>query len=166
MMKHFSKIELHKEDMKFSVGHFTIFSETERENLHGHNYFLHVTLTFEKNEIGLSFDYRFYKDMLRNICKKIDEVVILPGLNKYLSITETASHYEINFNSEKMSFLKRDILILPITNVTVEELSDWFMRQLIQDKQHLITNNINTIHVKIYSGPGQSASSTWELQNA
>ena len=165
MMKQFSKIELHKEDMKFSIGHFTVFSETERENLHGHNYFLHVTLNFEKNENGLSFDYRFYKEMLRNICKKIDEAVIIPGLCKYLTITETNTHYHINFNSEIMSFPKRDIIILPIRNVTIEELSNWFMQQLIQDKQHLMTNNINTIHVKIYSGPGQSASSTWELQN-
>ena len=32
------RIELSKEYLNFSAGHFTIFSATERENLHGHNF--------------------------------------------------------------------------------------------------------------------------------
>ena len=35
-------LELYKEEMKFSAGHFTIFSATERENLHGHNFSVYV----------------------------------------------------------------------------------------------------------------------------
>ncbi|EQD50251.1 hypothetical protein B1A_13514, partial [mine drainage metagenome] len=32
------EVDLSKERMKFSAGHFTVFSASERENLHGHNF--------------------------------------------------------------------------------------------------------------------------------
>ena len=165
MINTFSRIELHKEDMKFSAGHFTIFSDTERENLHGHNFFLHAAFVSKKTQQGLSFDYRFYKEKLRAICKQIDEVVIMPGLSQHISISETNTHYEVIFNKEKMHFLKRDMIVLPITNVTVEELSGWFIQQLTVDRQQLLDNQITAIHVKIQSSPGQSGESSWELIN-
>src|SRR5580700_6684995 len=105
MITQYSRIELGKEYMKFSAGHFTIFSSTERENLHGHNYTLHATFITGKSENGLTFNTRFYKEMLRDICKTIDEIVLMPGLNKHLTISSTDTHYHIIFNSETMSFL-------------------------------------------------------------
>ena len=46
-MTRLSTIEIYKENMKFSAAHFTIFSDTHREHLHGHNYTAHVALTTE-----------------------------------------------------------------------------------------------------------------------
>ena len=37
-MTQLTTIELSKEYLKFSAGHFTVFSATERERLHGHNF--------------------------------------------------------------------------------------------------------------------------------
>jgi 6-pyruvoyltetrahydropterin/6-carboxytetrahydropterin synthase len=54
------------------------------------------------------------------------------------------------------------VKILPIHNVTVEELSNWFIQQLIADKKELETNKIKDIKVKVFSGPGQSGSAAWE----
>ena len=133
-MPQFTKIELFKEDMKFSAGHFTIFSSTERENLHGHNYRLYVSLVTQINEDGMSIDYRLYKDKMRSLCKILDEIVIIPGLCKYLVINETNQHFQIEFNSETMIFLKRDVIVLPIKNVTVEELSNWFVNQITMEE--------------------------------
>ena len=59
-----STIELFKEAMKFSAGHFTIFSETERERLHGHNFTVYVALTGEVNDKGMIADYRDFNDAL------------------------------------------------------------------------------------------------------
>src|SRR5262245_2508384 len=136
-MSRLSTIELFKEDMKFSAGHFTIFSNTVRENLHGHNYNLYAAFTTAINDEGLSFDYRFYKDKLHDLCQSFDEIVILPGRSKYLTISAKDDYYYANFNSEVMIFLKRDVKILPISNVTVEELSNWFMQQIMLDKAEL-----------------------------
>lgn len=161
-MTDLTHIELCKEDMKFSAGHFTIFSSTERENLHGHNFRLYVSFATRMNEDGISINYRFYKDKLRALCKMLDEIVIMPGLSKHLVITETDQHLQILFNSETMSFLKRDVLVLPIKNVTVEELSNWFLQQIKLDLDPHETNQITAIKVKIFSGPGQSGSAYWK----
>ncbi|MFP2903776.1 6-pyruvoyl trahydropterin synthase family protein [Pyxidicoccus sp. 3LFB2] len=56
-MSRTTTIELHKEEMKFSAGHFTIFSATHRENLHGHNFTVYVALTGAVVENGLLSDY-------------------------------------------------------------------------------------------------------------
>jgi 6-pyruvoyltetrahydropterin/6-carboxytetrahydropterin synthase len=61
-----------------------------------------------------------------------------------------------------MIFLKRDATILPIRNVTVEELSNWFLEQIILDKQELIHNKIFEMTVKVFSGPGQSGIANWK----
>ena len=161
MMHEFNQIELHKENMKFSAGHFTIFSATERENLHGHNYSVHGVFVTAKSDNGLSFDYRFYKDKLRELCSRLDEFVIIPTLSKHLIISETDQYVNVIFNHEEMRFLKRDVILLPIKNSTVEELSDWFLKELIKDESHLVTNNITQIQIKILSAPGQSGSSIW-----
>lgn len=142
--------------MKFSSGHFTIFSGTERENIHGHNYRLYASFIMKTTEDGMSVDYRFYKEKMRSLCKTLDEIIILPGLSKHLDITETEKHFQIVFNSESISFLKRDILVLPIKNVTVEELSKWFIQQITSDQVYLGNDNVIAIKVKVFSGPGQS----------
>lgn len=157
-----STIELFKEDMKFSAGHFTIFSKEYRENLHGHNYNVYATFTTLIGQEGLSFDYRFYKKKLRDICSELDEIVLIPGMNQYLRIEELEHYYHIHFNDETMIFLKRDIKILPLTNLTVEELSNWILQQVLHDADELERNKIQKIKVKVFSGPGQSGSARWK----
>lgn len=164
-MKRLSTLELFKENMKFSAGHFTIFSSTERENLHGHNYNLYVAITTEIEDEGLSFDYRLYKDKFRQLCRELDETVIIAGLSKHLSIEERENHYHVTFNHEEMIFLKRDAKVLPIRNSTVEELSHWFINQITADKQALDNNRVYAIQVKIFSAPGQCGSSEWKKNN-
>src|SRR3990167_9194864 len=149
-MQRLSTIELFKEDMKFSAGHFTIFSETLRENLHGHNYHLYAAFTTNIEEEGLSFDYRHYKEKLYELCHSLDEIVILPGNCKFLKITKKDGYHQVRFNSEVMMFLPRDVKILPINNVTVEELSNWFLQQILADKAELEKNKITEINIKVY----------------
>lgn len=161
-MPQLTTIELFKEDMKFSAGHFTIFSSTERENLHGHNYRLYSSFTLEINDNGMSVDYGHYKKIIRDLCKKLDEIVIIPGLCKHISISESDQHIKIIFNSEEMIFFKRDVIVLPIRNTTVEELSQWFINQITLDELRLSSNKVISIKVKIFSGPGQSGSANWK----
>lgn len=160
-MSRISTIELFKEDMKFSAGHFAIFSSEIRENLHGHNYNVYVSYTTLIEDEGLSFDYRFYKDKLRDICDGLNEIVLMPGNCKYLKIEDAGDYYHVHFNGEKIIFLKRDLRILPVTNITVEELSNYILTQVSTDKAELDKNKIQKIKIKVFSGPGQCGSATW-----
>ena len=164
-MQRSSNIELFKEYMNFSAGHFTIFSSSDRENLHGHNYRVYACFTTLIDEDGLSFDYREYKQKLLKICQSLDCTTLLPQLSRYLEIEEKDGCVHVEFNGEKLKFLQRDVKLLPITNTTVEELSNWILMQLVQDDNELLKNKIQKIKVKVFSGPGQSGSAVWSKNN-
>jgi 6-pyruvoyltetrahydropterin/6-carboxytetrahydropterin synthase len=150
--------------MKFSAGHFTIFSQDKRENLHGHNYFTHVILEAEVPDNGISFDYGIYKKVISKICKSLDEIVLLPTQSPYLNIEQDNECVYAYFNSgkEKIPFLKRDVKLLPLRNITVEELSYWFLQELLIYVQANQRDKIESVEVKILSGPGQSGASFWK----
>lgn len=156
-------VELHKEENGFSAGHFTIFSATEREDLHGHNYYVGVALQVILNDNGLAFDYRIYKRKLQALCKMLDRRFLLPSQSKYLKLEDTGDMWVAHFSDERIPFLKRDVVILPIYNVTIEELSHWFLQQLTLDKEELKNHGIQDVTVKVFNGPGQSGSTCGQI---
>ncbi|MEX0942727.1 MAG: 6-carboxytetrahydropterin synthase [Pseudomonadales bacterium] len=155
-----SRIEISRQALNFSVGHFTILSATKRENLHGHNFQLVCEFAAPLGKDGLMFDYGMLKDVLRGLCDEIDEQMILPGNSPYLSIEKQDSYTIAIFNDERIPFLERDVTILPIANVTVEELSHYFLDKLLLHP-HLKDRGISEITIKIGSSPGQFGVATW-----
>jgi 6-pyruvoyltetrahydropterin/6-carboxytetrahydropterin synthase len=154
-------IELYKESMHFSAAHFTIFSATERERLHGHNYRVQVDLTTVVQDNGMASDYAVFKKKINFLCQQLDEYCLLPTQSPYLNISEQDDHYVVYFNRKKMSLLKEDVRLLSLRNVTIEDLSLWFLRELVKDTDLLREHLIHGIVIKVFSGPGQCASATW-----
>ncbi len=160
-MSRLATVELLKESMEFSAGHFTVFSRTERENLHGHSYKVRASIVTVIEGEGLSFDYRFYKDKIYALCGQLDKTVLLAGLCQYHKIMDEGDYHCVYFNNEKLLFLKRDAKILPIYNVTIEELSHWFLQNLLLDKNQLEHHRIQSIKTTVGNGTGQAGSAIW-----
>jgi 3-oxoacyl-[acyl-carrier protein] reductase len=154
-------INISKEDMKFSAGHFTIFSETHRESLHGHNFKVSMNITGEVDSNGMINNYQIFKTKLRNICKEFDEKFLLPKFSKFLQIQELNDEVLIKFRNEEMKFPKNDTMILPLTNITGEELSFLIANQM---KEELKNENISKINISVSSGDGQSVSSSIDVE--
>lgn len=154
------QIHLSKEDMKFSIAHFTIFSATERENLHGHNYNMEVNLNIQNLANGMAFNYRDIKSSIRNICRRLDEKFIVQMNSPYLKIKEKGEYVSIIFNSKEMILPSSDVLLLPIVNTTLECFGDYLLAELLKDLSGIHSNNITKVELKISSGPGQSYSKT------
>jgi 6-pyruvoyltetrahydropterin/6-carboxytetrahydropterin synthase len=157
-----ASLEIHKEECSFSAGHFTIFSATEREQLHGHNYYVSVVLHFRLQHNGLSFDYRHYKKKILTLCNQLDRFFLLPSHSPFLKLEDHNDYWIAYFNHKKLFFLKEDVVILPIANITIEELSHWFLQKILEDQQSLNDHDIVEIAVKVYNGPGQSAGTNWQ----
>ena len=155
-------LELFKEDMKFSAGHFTIFSATERERLHGHNFAVQVHIEARMQANGMGFDYGVYKKRIRELCDAWDEYFILPGQSPYLRFEETEEYLYACFNKERIPFLKSDVLVLPIENATVEAFAFLLLEKLTADEQELKTYHIEGVTVKVFSGPGQCGVAQWK----
>lgn len=160
-MVRFASLEIHKEEFSFSAGHFTIFSATEREHLHGHNYYVSVAFNIKIEHNGLSFDYRHYKKKILALCEQLDRKLLLPSESPYLNIEDGDDYWVGQFNHKKIPFLKEDVVILPLTNITIEELSHWFLQKTLENQSEFARHGIHGINIKVYNGPGQSAGASW-----
>lgn len=156
-------IEISKEYLHFAAAHFTLFSDTERENLHGHNF--QVTLDAEAPiaEDGLTFDYNILKKALKQMCDDLDEQVIMPTQSPHLQIESDDQYTYAVFNGERIPFLERDLTLLPIRNVTVEELAHYLLGTLLQ-RAEIKALDIQQMVLKCASGEGQWASASWSSQ--
>lgn len=156
MVQH--RLQIHKEAFSFSAGHFTIFSATSRETMHGHNYYVSITFDLLVTHNGLSFDYRVYKQKIKALCDQIDRHFLLPQFSPYLTIESDDDYYYAYFANKKMPFLKEDVVILPLTNITIETLSLWFLQELTQDRLLLKQHGITDMQIDVYNGLEQSGS--------
>ena len=72
-------LRLGKEDFKFSVAHFTVFSDRIAEDLHGHNYRVRVEIAGNGTDAhGLLMDLRGVKAEIRRLCAELDSKTLLP----------------------------------------------------------------------------------------
>ncbi len=154
-------IELHKEYMGFDAAHFTIYSATHRERLHGHNFSVHASLTAKVNDNGMTFDYALYKQKFRALCDELSQYTLIAEYSPYQRIEEAGDYLYVYFDQEKIPFLKKDVKCLPLKNITVEELSRWFIERITEDLNALKQYEISKIVVKVCSAPGQCGSHTW-----
>ena len=150
-------IRLAKENMEFSAAHFTIFSATERERLHGHNFRVEVDIEAHMLGNGMCFGYGIYKDRVVALCRELNEWTILPTRSEHLRIEEDGAHVFALFDGTRIPFLRADVLLLPIENATLEEFAAWFLGRLGGDREALRAHRIDAIEVRVFSGPGQSA---------
>ena len=157
-------ISISKDYLHFSAAHFTIFSATERENLHGHNFFVEAEAVGEIGEDGLCFDYNALKERLKELCDALDETTLLPGRSPHLDIEQGEAGVTVRFDDERLEFLPRDVTLIDVRNVTVEELAHWFLHQLRND-EGFMSLPIDEITLRASSGPGQWASARWNAKD-
>jgi 6-pyruvoyltetrahydropterin/6-carboxytetrahydropterin synthase len=130
--------------------------------MHGHDYQVSVAFECMVGSNGMSFDCRFYKQRLLDLCKTLDYRFVLPSKSEILNLEEQTEKWIAHVGSESLSFYKKDVIVLPITNVTLEELSFWFLQQLLQNPSELREHTIRAITVKIFNGRGESGASFWK----
>lgn len=153
-------IDIVKEDAHFSAAHFTIFAAGKRENLHGHDFHVAATARGPVDDNGLCFDYGLLKARLRALCESLDETVLLPARSPHLRVTEQGEQVAARFADERLTFLRRDVKVLPVRNVTAEELAGWFVARLTEDDGFLALP-IESLNLRVSSGAGQWAGVDW-----
>lgn len=162
MMKKTTTIEIEKQYLHFSIAHFTIFSASERERLHGHNIRLAVKITGEIDENGLCFDYAIYKKVLKELCARFDEYTLIAKDSPHLTITEEGDFYNVVHNGICMPLLKTDTILLPILNVTIEELAHYLLQELLGDFKLVNELGVSAMEMRVSSGPDQWARAEWQ----
>ena len=153
-------IEISKEYLHFAAAHFTLFSATERENLHGHDFQVTLDADAPMQDDGLTFDYNILKKAVKQLCDQLDEQVLMPTRSPYLEIDEQDDYTYVVFNGERIPFLQRDLTLLPIRNITVEELAQYLLAKLLE-REDIKALDIDNMLLRCASGEGQWASAKW-----
>jgi 6-pyruvoyltetrahydropterin/6-carboxytetrahydropterin synthase len=163
-MERLTTIHIDKESHKFSAAHFTIFSATERERLHGHNFSVAARIVAPVDDNGLTGDYAVYKNQIRKLCDSLDEYTLIPSESPYLTVEDDGDYFRVIHDADALLLLKSDTLVIPVRNTTVEDLSFYLLQRLVEDREFLEAQDIREIEVMVSSGPGQTGSSFFKVK--
>ena len=158
-MQRLTTLYIDKESHKFSAAHYTIFSATDRERLHGHNYSVSARIVAPMGDNGFSADYNVYKSRLAALCESLDEYMLLAGESPYQQIEEAGACYRVSYAAQEMLFLQSDTRVLPIRNATVEEFSYYLLQRLLRDSAG---DDLQEVELCVASGPGQKGCASWQ----
>lgn len=138
---------LKKENFKFSCTHFTIFGPNEGERMHGHNYHVQVDLRF--NDIsktdGLAVDFNVIKPVIKQLCDNLDEHILIPEKSPYVKIERQETQIVLEFNNKHYSLPREDCKVLPLVNISSEELARYMTENFIKS----CPTNIGLVQVEI-----------------
>lgn len=157
-MARLTTLYIDKQSHKFSAAHYTIFSATERERLHGHNYSVSARIVAPMGENGFAADYNVYKNRLASLCENLDEYMLLAGESPHQQVEQAGACYRVTFAGQEMLFLQSDTLVLPIRNATVEEFSYYLLQGMVEVSA---ADELQEIELCVASGPGQKGCATW-----
>ena len=148
-------LRLAKGDFKFSAAHFTLFGPTEAEPLHGHNYRVLVEIGGDElDPLGLLVETGILKRRIREILVELDDRVLLPERSPLLEISVEGGGVECRYSDRSYRFPEREVVLLPLVNVTMELLARLVWRQLAEDLDDVAASELA---VEIEETDGQSA---------
>ncbi|MGE3756688.1 MAG: 6-pyruvoyl tetrahydropterin synthase family protein [Pseudobdellovibrionaceae bacterium] len=152
-------LRLFKENFKFSSAHFLIFDQIRAERLHGHNYQVSIDLKVPEPGAawvapGYYIDFHELKRYIRSRLNQWDEYVLLPGKQPEMKFVENGRTLEVTFRDRFYAFPKEEVILLPIQNTSVEELS----RLIAEDVYKAFhAHGLLGIKVCVEETPGQGA---------
>jgi 6-pyruvoyltetrahydropterin/6-carboxytetrahydropterin synthase len=122
-----------------------------------------VALSGTVNHNGLLGDYGIFKRQVKDMCVAWNETFMLPLESPYLRVVQDdPAEIQALYADEVLRFLPRDVTLLPVKNVTVEELSRLFGEMLVSNTEQLSEQGVDEVIVKCASGPGQWACWSWK----
>ncbi len=154
-------LNLHKQNFKFSSAHFLIFDKKSAERLHGHNYQVKVNITVpsekELSKQGYFVDFNVFKKAIKAKLDEWDEMVLLPAKHEDMQFTENGPSLEVRFRDRFYVFPKNEVMRLPVTNTSVEQLSQILAQHFIAE---FSVHGVQKIQVSVEETRGQGASTT------
>ncbi len=153
-------LHLYKQNFKFSSAHFLIFDEKSAEKLHGHNYQVEIHLeippdTDAGNDKGYFVDFNVFKKWLKSRLDQWDEHVLLPAKHPEMKISKKSPSLEVHFRDRFYVFPENEVCLLPITNTSVEMLSEILAKEAFQEFKKY---GVQELRIQVEETRGQAAS--------
>lgn len=143
--------------IRFVAGHF-LPSIEKCSRLHGHNYAILLEIEGNTGSDGIIIDFIKIKDAAHSIVQEIDHKMLLPSMGSSMNVSRAGESFTVQFNGKKYVFPASDVVLLPLDNVSAENLSVFFARKL--KESGIFGSNVSRISVGVAEGRGQEAWTT------
>lgn len=158
------RIRIARAEHKFSCAHMTVFADGTKERLHGHNYTIAASLDLERVDLAAMIPFAPIKEALADLCRGWRERVLLAARNPFFEIVRDTDELEFRLCGERYVLPRRDALLLPIDNASVEALAA-HATVLLRDRiVKLAIPQALALEVTIEESPGQGASCSLPLR--
>lgn len=152
-------LHLFKQNFKFSSAHFLIFDDKKAEMLHGHNYQVRVDLQVpaqaDLSASGYFVDFNVFKTWIKSALDRWDEHVLMPEKHPDMKFKRQGPSLEVTFRDRFYVFPENEVVLLPVTNTSVEQLSRLLAENFLNEfKKH----GVQSLRVEVEETQGQSAS--------
>ena len=137
----------------------TVFPDGTKERLHGHNYYLSMTVELTDIRFESMIDFAPIKEALASLCSEWKERTLVATENPFFEMRrEEAEEVEFLLCGRRYVLPREDVLLLPIDNAAVEPLSAHACDRLVHELAATLDPAVvHAIEVTIEENPGQGA---------
>lgn len=145
----------------------TVFPDGSKERLHGHNYYLSLTVELSTIEFASMVDFGPIKVAMAGLCQTWKERTLLATENPYFEIiSQTEVEIEFLLCKQRYVLPRGDVLLLPIDNLAVEPLSKLACELLLHELRDILNPDVVlAIEVTVEENPGQGATTRHTLDS-
>jgi len=155
MSRSFS-IEVAKDYFNFASAHFLIFSNGQREPLHGHNYQVSVVMEGELDPAGVVLDFIAFKPLVKRICDGLDHRTLIQTASPVITLRQRAHEIELRYKQQKIILPRQDVLLLPLINTSTELLAEYVAGQIRRRvRRNFPKSQIRYLEVGVEEARGQ-----------
>ena len=155
MSRSFS-IEVAKDYFNFASAHFLIFSNGQREPLHGHNYQVSVVMEGELDPAGVVLDFISFKPLVKRICDGLDHRTLIQTASPVITLRQRPHEIELRYKQQKIILPRQDVLLLPLINTSTELLAEYVAGQIRRKvRQSFPKSQIRYLEVGVEEARGQ-----------
>jgi len=155
MSRSFS-IEVAKDYFNFASAHFLIFSNGQREPLHGHNYQVSVVMEGELDPAGVVLDFISFKPLVKRICDSLDHRTLIQTASPVITLRQRPHEIELRYKQQKIILPRQDVLLLPLINTSTELLAEYVAGQIRRRvRRNFPKSQIRYLEVGVEEARGQ-----------
>ena len=138
-------------------GHMTVYPGGKKERLHGHNFRVFLDIDLADGSFAAMFDLDIARDALAAICAGWKERLLVPAQNPYFELVrDDEREIELRLCGDRYVLPRRDVVLLPIDNVSVEGLAEHIGDLLVPTLAPLPA--VKGLDVRVEEQPGIGAS--------